>query len=107
MSHPPWHTARMQTNERHVVNGQQLELTLDGGAAAELQGRGRISPDRAAWWFDRIHSRLRRALRPVPPARHEQERLDLGNAGGARWCLEAPRWGSEARAGSQAFEHAA
>ena len=97
----------MQTNEGQVVNGQQLELTLDGGTAFEPAIRGRISQDRAAWWFDRIHSRLRRGLRPVPPARHEQERFDLGNAGGARWCLEAPRWGSEARAGSQAFEHAA
>jgi hypothetical protein len=97
----------MQTNEGQVVNGQQLELTLDGGTAFEPAIRGRISQDRAAWWFDRIHSRLRRGLRPVPPARHEQERLDLGNAGGARWCVEAPRWGSEARAGSQAFEHAA
>ena len=89
------------------MNGQQLELTLDGGAAAELQGRGRISPDRAAWWFDRIHSRLRRALRPAPPARHQQEPFDLGDGRGERWGLDAPRWGAGARAESQALEHAA
>lgn len=89
------------------MNGQQLELTLEGGRPLEPLIPGRISQDRAAWWFDRIHSRLRRALRPTPAARHEQERLELVNAGGSRWFLDAPQWGGGTRAESQALERAA
>lgn len=107
MSYPLWQPGRVQTNERHAMNAHQLELTLDSGAAMGPQGRGRVSPDRAAWWFDRIHARLRQAWRPAPPARHEQERFVLGDAGGARWSVATPRWVPPSRVGSEELEHAA
>jgi hypothetical protein len=97
----------VQVNERQAMNGQQLELTLEGRRPLEPMIPGRISQDRAAWWFDRIHSRLQRALRPTPAARHEQERLELVNAGDSRWFRNAPRWGGEAPVDSQALERAA
>ena len=107
MSDPPWQAGRVQTNERPAMNEQQLELTFAADAPGAAVIGSRVSQDRAAWWFDRIHSRLRRALRPAPPARHQQEPFDLGDGRSERWGLDAPRWGAGARAESQALEHAA
>jgi len=97
----------MQMTERHVTNGQQLELTFAAEPAGVAAVAGRASPDRAAWWFERIHTRLRQALRPVPPARHLQQRLELPNAGSARWFLDDARSQTREQAESQVLEHAA
>lgn len=97
----------MRTNERLDDNGQQLELAFAAEPAGAWAATGWVSPDRAAWWFERIHTRLRQALRPTPPARHLQQRLELPQAGSARSFLDDARWQTREPAGSQVFEHAA
>jgi hypothetical protein len=97
----------MRMNERQAMNGQQLELAFAADPAGASAATGRVSPDRAAWWFERIHTRLRQALRPIPPARHLQAGLGLPNAGSAGWFLDDARWPTREPAGSQVLERAA